>query len=163
MACVALTASHAGEKRSSSVLLPVMRLTTRLSSLSLLTPLSFPPCLPEHCLSILGLPALFPLAFVLSGSTTDTAASTSTSPCASRAICACSRGTINKLLKVSSKSVAALQTENWKKKVANLFFGTFSSEGGFTQSQGYHRLPDWDRNITILVKEVWLCSDCRQN
>lgn len=74
-------------------------------------PLSFPTCLPERCLSIFGLPALFPLVFILSGSTTDTAASTSTSPCASRAICASSRGTINKSLKVSSKPVAAVNTQ----------------------------------------------------
>lgn len=146
---------HRGEKHSSSALLPVLRLTTRPSSLSLLTPLSFPPCLPEHCLSIFGLPALSPFAFVLSGSTTDTAASTSTSPCASWAICAYSRGTINKLLKVSSKSVAASQNENWGKK-SLIFFFFFSYEGGFTQSQSYHRLPDCDRNITRLEKEFRL-------
>lgn len=101
-------------------------------------PLSFPTCLPERCLSIFGLPALFPLVFVLSGSTTDTAASTSTSPCASRAICASSRGTINKSLKVSSKSFAALNTGQ---KAAMVSFWNFLLWSGFAQSQGYHRLP----------------------
>lgn len=147
MACVSLSTGHSGEMRSSSILLPVMRLTARLSSLSLLALLSFPPCLPQCCLSIFGLPALFPLVFVLSGSTTDTAASTSTSPCARRAICASCRGTINKSLKVSSKSVSVLNTEHllllYIYYYLFIYLSNFLLQSRFAQRRGYHR-PQMD-------------------
>lgn len=52
MASVALAASHSGEMRSPSVLLPVMRLTARLSSLSLLARCpSLPASLSAVCQS----------------------------------------------------------------------------------------------------------------
>lgn len=51
MACVALTASHGGELRSSALLLPVMRLTTRLPSPFIAHPAVL-PSLPPWALSV---------------------------------------------------------------------------------------------------------------